>query len=148
MNSTPLNILLADDDTEDCAFFKKALEELSLSTDLTTVHDGQQLMDHLSGNYEKLPDVIFLDLSMPCKSGFECLSEIKENERLKGICVIMFSSSFQRGIDFERGFVNMLYKIGAYDYINKTHNLEKFKEVLHKALVMAKEKISLKENIL
>jgi CheY-like chemotaxis protein len=69
-----INILLADDDTDDCFFFEKALREISITTQLTSVSDGERLMDHLSKNLGKLPDVLFLDLNMPRKSGFECLT--------------------------------------------------------------------------
>src|SRR5450759_3766148 len=94
MNLKQLNILLADDDTDDCFFFDKALRETPIATHLTIVHDGEQLMDYLSKNSEHLPDVLFLDLSMPRKTGFECLSEIKENKKLKDLPVVMFSTSF------------------------------------------------------
>ena len=48
MNKTPLNILLADDDPDDCSLFKEALHDLSVNADLTTVHDGVQLMNFLA----------------------------------------------------------------------------------------------------
>ena len=67
MNSKHLNLLLADDDTDDCIFFKAALEKLSLSTSLTTVHDGEQLMRLLLKETYELPHVLFLDLNMPRK---------------------------------------------------------------------------------
>ena len=70
-------ILLADDDTDDCIFFKEALDELLLPTKLMTVHDGEQLMHLLANESTELPDVLFLDLNMPRKNGFECLEEIK-----------------------------------------------------------------------
>jgi CheY-like chemotaxis protein len=53
MISENINILLADDDNDDCQFFKEALEELPLTTQLTTVHDGDQLMHLLK---KKLTD--------------------------------------------------------------------------------------------
>ena len=59
--NAPLNILLADDDTDDRFFFDKALKEIPIATHLTTVHDGEQLMNYLSENSEHLPDVLFLD---------------------------------------------------------------------------------------
>ena len=55
MNITPLNLLLADDDIDDCIFFKDALEELPVSAKVITVNDGVQLMQLLSKN-EVLPD--------------------------------------------------------------------------------------------
>ena len=59
MNLKKLKVLLADDDVDDCMFFKRALEDLSLATNLTTVHDEDQLMSYLVENAEHLPHVLF-----------------------------------------------------------------------------------------
>ena len=67
--NAPISILLADDDADDRFFFGKALKELPISTELTTVEDGEKLMSYLLKNSEKLPDVLFLDLNMPRKNG-------------------------------------------------------------------------------
>ena len=48
MNPTPLRILLADDDKDDCTFFVRALSEIPMDTQLSVVHDGEQLMDYLA----------------------------------------------------------------------------------------------------
>ena len=90
---SPLNILLADDDIDDRFFFEKALKEIPIVTSLFIVKDGEELMDYLEVNATHLPDVLFLDLSMPRKSGFECLTEIKENTAMIKMPVIMFSTS-------------------------------------------------------
>ena len=74
MSLKHLNLLLADDDIDDCSFFKEVLENLPISTHLTTVHDGEQLIQLLAKETIELPHVLFLDLNMPRKNGFECLS--------------------------------------------------------------------------
>ena len=135
-----LNILLADDDTDDCLFFKKALEELQLSTHLITVHDGEQLMNFLSENSEHLPDVLFLDLSMPRKNGFECLSEIKENKKLKDLSVVMFSTSFPQDRNYEENMIKILLKMGAHHYIRKSGDFAQLKQIIHNTLIMEAEK--------
>ena len=145
MSSKHLIILLADDDIDDCFIFKKALEELPLSTNLSTVYDGEELMDYLSENSEHLPDVLFLDLNMPRKTGFECLAEIKENEKLKDIPVVMFSTSYPRDKNYELDMIDRLSKIGAYHYIRKPGDFAKLKQAIHQALIMVAEKISLKD---
>ena len=136
----PLNILLADDDTDDCLFFEKALKEINIESHITMVHDGEELMDYLSKNSDHLPDMLFLDLSMPRKTGFECLSEIKENEKLNNLPVIVFTTSFARGIDFEQSLINTLSKIGAQEYIRKPNDFEQLKQIIHKALSLLLEK--------
>ena len=137
---TPLHILLADDDTDDCLFFEKALKEINIESHITMVHDGEELMDYLSKNSDHLPDMLFLDLSMPRKTGFECLSEIKENEKLNNLPVIVFTTSFARGIDFEQSLINTLSKIGAQEYIRKPNDFEQLKQIIHKALSLLLEK--------
>ena len=123
------NILLADDDTDDCCFFKEALEELPLSATLSTVNDGIQLMNFLASHADNLPDVLFLDLNMPLKTGFECLSEIKCNDKLKYLPIIIFSTS----LDLE--IVNLLYQKGAQYYIRKPGEYSKLKKVISDALM-------------
>ena len=139
--STPLNILLADDDMDDRSFFDKALKEIPITSQLVTVNNGEDLMEYLFENVQQLPDVLFLDLSMPRKTGFECLSEIKENEKLKSLTVIMFTTSFTRGLDLEENLRNTLLRMGAADYIRKPAGFEELKMVIQQALgsIMAKE---------
>ena len=60
MELKQLNVLLADDDIDDCNFFKKALTELPLPTRLTTVHDGEELMKILMIYADELQHDIFL----------------------------------------------------------------------------------------
>ncbi len=133
----PLKILLADDDTDDCFFFSKALKEIPLATHLTTVHNGEQLMNYLIDDNENLPDLLFLDLSMPRKTGFECLTEIKENEKLKDLTVIVLTTSFGRGIDYEQNLINTLSNIGAHEYIRKPGDFEQLKQIIHNILIIA-----------
>ena len=57
-----INILLADDDKDDCLFFKEALEELEVVAQLTLVADGQQLMHRLRSDTDRLPDVLGAEL--------------------------------------------------------------------------------------
>ncbi len=134
MNTAHLQILLADDDDEDCHFFEEVLKEVPLSTALNTVKDGVQLMEYLRLNVQQLPHVLFLDLNMPLKNGFECLEEIKLNEQLRHLPVIILSTSRQENI------INMLYKIGASRYIRKSESFEKLKKVIYHALQIIEEK--------
>ncbi len=146
--STPLHILLADDDMDDRIFFDKALKEIPVVTKLTTVNNGEQLMQWLFENADRLPDVLFLDLSMPRKTGFECLAEIKEDEKLKALTVIMLTTSFTRGIDLEDNLKGTLTRMGAEDYLRKPNDFNDLKEVIHQALIKVAERINtaLEEN--
>jgi CheY-like chemotaxis protein len=65
--------MLADDDEDDRLFFKEAFEEVKINYSISAFNDGEQLMEHLYNTENALPDIIFLDLNMPIKSGIECL---------------------------------------------------------------------------
>lgn len=140
-NLKQLNILLADDDTDDCNFFKEALEKLQLSAHLTTVHDGDGLMKLLTNEANELPHVLFLDINMPRKNGFECLSEIKQNEKLKDLPVVIFSTSSSKDN------INRVFKIGAHVYIRKPGDFSQLMQVIHHALPIAAEKIFSKNQL-
>jgi CheY-like chemotaxis protein len=128
-----IHILLADDDKDDRKLFKDILDELPLSTDLTIVFNGEQLMQLLHERAELLPDVLFLDLNMPRKNGFDCLKEIKQSEKLKLLTVIVFSTSYDPEL------VNQLYRNGAQYYIRKPNSYAKLKnDILHALNLTAK----------
>ena len=127
MQNASLNILLADDDLDDCMFFREALEELSVKTKLSTVNDGAQLMKMLSETRVK-PDVLFLDLNMPCKNGIECITEIKSDDLLKQLPVIIYSTSFDPDI------VKLMQLSGAHYYICKPAEFHNLKKVIDKSL--------------
>lgn len=127
------NILLADDDKDDCLFFKDALDELAIDSSLKTVHDGEELLKHLETVSATLPNVLFLDLNMPRKNGFECLIEIKKNELLKTLPIIIYSTSH------DEKKVNLLYDQGAHYYICKPSNFEDLKNVVYKAIKLLEQ---------
>jgi CheY-like chemotaxis protein len=120
-----IKILLADDDKDDRFFFKLALKGLSFPTTLTTVNDGEQLMDYLNKNQDNLPDVIFLDLNMPIKDGSEALNEIEENPVFKSIPVVIYSTSYDDEV------AGSLYEKGANFYIRKT-DIENLRDILRR----------------
>jgi CheY-like chemotaxis protein len=116
--------MLADDDEDDRLFFKEAFEEVKIKYDITTFSDGEQLMHYLNESQNPLPDIIFLDLNMPRKSGMECLKEIRQNDRLKKISVAIYSTSSSEQ-DIEDTFV-----AGANVYIKKPNDFNMLKKVL------------------
>lgn len=121
--SPPLNIMLADDDKDDRFFFDMVLKDLAIHTTLVTMEDGAMLMNYLEENTKNLPDVLFLDLNMPKKNGTECLMEIKQNEQLKKIPVIIYSTSYLEDM------ADDLYNKGAHYYLRKT-NLAEIEKIL------------------
>jgi CheY-like chemotaxis protein len=122
------SLLLADDDIDDCLFFKEALDELQLTVKLITTNDGEALMNLLNELSFNLPDVLFLDLNMPRKNGFDCLTEIRKNEKFEVLPVVIFSTSYDNEV------VNKLYGAGAHYYIRKPGEFSNIKRFIHKVL--------------
>ena len=80
MNTKPIiEILLVDDDADDRNTFTDAINELKIGTRLTCLEDGRGLIDYLNSSENKTPDILFLDLNMPYKSGVECLKEVRKD---------------------------------------------------------------------
>ena len=138
----PIHLLLADDDKDDCLLFQEALEELGVPAKLRVVSDGDHLMRLLemcgdeAPKADALPLIIFLDLNMPRKNGFECLTAIKQSGRFKDIPVIIFSTSYDKDV------ASLLYQQGVQHYIRKPSEFSKLKKVIRDALALILEKNS------
>ena len=128
MDNDVLYIVLAEDDEDDRLFFKEALQEIKIKTVIDFVDDGLQLMNYLNQPANRLPQVVFLDLNMPVKSGMECLLEIRRNNRLKDLAIVIYSTSASEE-DIEEAFVN-----GANIYIKKPNDFSLLKSTLAKVI--------------
>ncbi len=105
------NIWLADDDEEDCELFQDVLKQILPLSALTVIANGEDLLEML--RTQKPPDMLFLDIHMPCKSGLDCLVAIRGNEHLKNLPVVAFSGS-----DYHH-HVDQAYRSGAHLYYPK-----------------------------
>lgn len=129
--SSPIVILLADDDEEDRMLACDALVESRLSNDTYCVTDGEDLMDYLrhEGKYiapaaAPRPGLILLDLNMPKKDGREALREIKADPSLRQIPIIILTTS-KADEDIVRS-----YDSGASSFISKPVTFEGLVEVM------------------
>lgn len=128
MSRDKCHILIADDDEDDRIFFNDAINALKMETDVLTVNDGSQLLDYLKNPNTIVPHIVFLDLNMPCKTGFDCLKEIREDSKFKDLTVAIYSTSGSEE-DIENTFVG-----GANIYIRKPSDFETLKKVLSEVL--------------
>ena len=122
----PVKVVLADDDQDDQEIFSEALDAAKIPANLTVVEDGQELIDHLKDKTEPNPDIIFTDINMPSKGGKEALAEIKKDEDLKDIPIVVLSTS-KNPKDIE----DTLNK-GANLYVQKPNSFHNFILVLKK----------------
>ncbi|MDN3667379.1 response regulator [Algibacter miyuki] len=123
-----MNIVLADDDEDDRLLFDEAITEIDVKTKLSLFNDGKALMDYLLLPETVLPEIVFLDLNMPIKNGMQCLNEIRKHDKLKELCVAIYSTSSSEQ-DIENTFVN-----GANVYINKPNSFSALKKAIDKVL--------------
>jgi len=124
-HATPINILMADDDEDDRLLTLDALKESRVLNNLYCVEDGVELLEYLrrEGKYadpkdSPRPSLILLDLNMPRKDGREALQEIKADPSLRGIPVVILTTSKEEE-DMLKG-----YDLGCASYITKPVNFE------------------------
>ncbi|HSZ72221.1 MAG TPA: response regulator [Cytophagaceae bacterium] len=126
--SAYISVLLADDDIDDRMIFSDAVSELNINVDLQVVKDGAELMNYLLTSAVILPEIIFLDLNMPRKNGFECLDEIKKHPVLKDIFIIIYSTTeSQKEIDD-------VFRQQANLFIKKPNSFTELKKTLSQLL--------------
>ncbi|WP_017730899.1 response regulator [Nafulsella turpanensis] len=100
MSKRPIVILIADDDAEDRMLIQEALEENRLKNQIQFVENGEELMDYLHNRNRfndkqqfPTPGLILLDLNMPKKDGREALKEIKTDDTLRLIPIVVLTTS-------------------------------------------------------
>jgi len=130
MHTDYIHIILADDDDDDILFFTDAFDELKINTKVNTFKDGEELMNYLNTDKAVMPNVLFLDLNMPKKSGIECLAEIKASDKMSGIAIAIYSTSASEE-DIEKTFV-----FGANIYIKKPNDFKKLKTLLSEVVTI------------
>lgn len=126
--TTPIRVLLVEDNPGDAELTKETLEEGKLLVELSVVIDGTQAMAHLQQQppYENVPrpDLMLLDLNLPKMSGIEVLAEMKKHAALRLIPVVVLTSS-----DAELDVVTS-YQLGAACYITKPVGLAAFQSIV------------------
>lgn len=111
-------ILIADDDEDDILLVKSALEDCEYNGRVDFVENGIALLDFLIKNTDNLPDLVLLDLNMPKKDGREVLIEVRANEALKRLPVLVFTTS-KSPEDIKTCYAN-----GANCYLSKPSSFD------------------------
>jgi len=128
-------LMLIDDDSCARYFFSYALAEISLKWKCIFAEDGIKALECLKG-MDNLPEFIFLDINMPKMDGWECLKALKAQQRLRGIPVIMYSTS-QREEDKLKAL-----SLGAAYYLQKSMDINTLSSELIMSIKIAEEKSS------
>lgn len=123
----PVRILLVEDNPDDVEITQRALAKSRVANELHVVRDGQEALDFLFGKQDAAaprPDLILLDVNLPRVTGMEVLQQIRADEGLGMIPVIMLTAS-----DREEDIVKS-YRLGSNTYIQKPVEFEKFVQAL------------------
>lgn len=120
----PAEVLLVEDSPGDVRLTREALKEGKVRNNLSVVSDGVEAMEFLrrEGKYADAPrpDIVLLDLNMPRKDGREVLAEMKSDEQLKRIPVVVLTTS-----EAEQDILRT-YDLHANCYLTKPVDLEQF----------------------
>ena len=123
-----VNILLVEDNEGDIFLTRKAFEKAKFSHEIHIAKDGEEALDFVfqRGSFavKPRPDIIFLDMNMPKKDGKEVLREIKGDEKLRRIPVIVLTSS-----KAEQDVLKA-YDLHANSYMVKPLDIGKFQETV------------------
>jgi CheY-like chemotaxis protein len=129
-STTPVRLLLVEDNEDDADLMIKALQEGSLLLNIDAVEDGEEAMEFLRGQGRHAgaprPHLILLDLHLPRMSGHEVLAEVKEDPDLRRIPVVIMTSS-----DRETAFVDA-YNLHANCCVPKPTDQEEYAQTVMK----------------
>lgn len=127
-NGRPVEILLVEDNEGDIGLVEEVFEEGRINNNLNITEDGEEAMEFLrrEGEFTNAPhpDLILLDLNLPRKDGREVLEEIKEDENLRRIPVVVLTTS-----KAEKDILKS-YDMHANSYITKPVNFDQFIKVV------------------
>jgi CheY-like chemotaxis protein len=127
----PITILLVEDDPADQKLIKASLVDQKIANELHIAGSGEEALDYLHhrGNYTEAaprPELILLDLNMPGMGGKEFLRQVKADDRLKQLPVIILTTS-----ESDKDILDS-YNLQASGYVNKPVSLDDFKKVMEK----------------
>jgi CheY-like chemotaxis protein len=121
-------ILLIEDNEGDIILTRRALSKAKMENDINVMRDGYEALKYLrkEGKFQnaETPDLILLDINLPKIDGMEVLKQIKNDEKLRLIPVVMLTSS-----DSEKDIISAYYN-HANCYITKPTDFNKFMEIV------------------
>ncbi|MBO9564022.1 MAG: response regulator [Niastella sp.] len=122
-----MRILHIDDDEDDHEIFATALSEASTGIELSFIDNARDALQNLM-LASQYPDIIFLDLNMPEMNGQQFLMEIKKQDKLKNIPIIILSTSSHKPT------IELTREAGAKDFFTKPDKYEDLVKMLKKVL--------------
>ena len=126
-DKTKYNILIAEDDEDDYFLISSTLKSTEFDCDVHWVKNGEEAMGYLLRQNEwqdpiksPVPSLIFLDINLPKKNGFEVLQEMQQHPALKNLLTVVLTSSKNKAN------VVAAYDFGANSYVQKPSQMDQF----------------------
>jgi CheY-like chemotaxis protein len=126
-----VKVLLVDDDEDDIEIFHDVITDIGKDVKIFVAKNGLICMDYLKKQHLK-PHIIFLDINMPVKNGIQCLEEIKLDESLKHIKVVMLSTATDQNTK------KLALEKGADTYISKSVQFRDLRSSIETCITSAK----------
>ena len=124
---TPIRILLVEDNPIDARATVRAAQQLRISNEIDVVTDGDQALDYLrSRAHGELPDLMLLDLNLPGLDGHDVLREVRGDDRLRRIPVVVLTTSE------DEADILASYDLGANAFVTKPVGMDAWVEVASK----------------
>jgi CheY-like chemotaxis protein len=124
----PIEILIVEDNEGDVGLIEEVFEEAKIKNNIHVAEDGEEAVLYLRGKGKfsgsPRPEIIILDLNLPNKDGREILKEIKEDENLKNIPVVVLTTS-----GAEKDIIRA-YELHANAYVTKPIDFDQFINVI------------------
>jgi DNA-binding NarL/FixJ family response regulator len=121
VDNVNMEVLLAEDDQDDVLLFQLALKEMTFPTHLRHAENGEVLFTLLK---QYIPDLLFLDIHMPCKDGVSCIIEIRKNKEYDNLPVVMYTSHSTEN------YIDDCFRNGANLYLIKNKTFRELVENL------------------
>lgn len=127
-----LNVLVAEDDLDDFEILSDAISDLPLKIVLSRAENGDVLMRLI---HEKIPDLLFLDIILPCRNGRDCIREIRSDKKFDALPIIIYTSL--KDIDT----IEFCYRWGTNFFVHKPHSFTDITEIVRKIFSINWKKI-------
>ncbi len=128
-----VHIFLADDDADERVLFHEAIRLNAIDAELSVAGNGSELLEILLSTPVKATRLVFLDLNMPIKNGYDCLCEIRQHETLRSLPVIIYSTS-----NNEKD-INDTFEAGADFYLHKPSSFNDLQSAMRKLIALQRK---------
>lgn len=130
MNKEFLNVIVADSDENTLIFFKNIFKELKISIKVQCFNNGENLMEYLNNYDAVVPEIVFINYSIPGKDAMGCIDEIKNNSKFSNMVTAIYTEEISEN-EIEETFVK-----GNNIFMRKPSDFGTLKKVLTEVITI------------